>query len=247
MNSTAESILVVDDDVDTCQNLADILGEFGYSVDIAHNGPAALECIRRKAYPVALLDFKMPGMDGLTLYREIKRLRSDTVAIIVTAHSSPETAEEATSAGVWKVLAKPLDLARLLPLVNDALGQPLVLVVDDDPDLCANLWDLLHNRGFRVSIAHDEAQTASLVSEATHSVVLIDMKLQQGDGGGVFRVVRDANPEARVILITGHRDELNLMVRKILSEGAETVFYKPFNVPELIDTIHRLSGAEPNP
>ncbi len=79
---------MVDDDVDTCRNLSDILTDLGYRVDTAHDGPTALELVRRNAYDVALLDYKMPGMDGLTLYREIKRLRAGTVAIVVTAYAS---------------------------------------------------------------------------------------------------------------------------------------------------------------
>jgi len=79
------ALLIVDDDVDTCRNLSDILTDLGYRVDTAHEGLTALELVRRSAYDVALLDYKMPGMDGLTLYREIKRLRAGTVAIVVTA------------------------------------------------------------------------------------------------------------------------------------------------------------------
>src|ERR1043166_4222505 len=97
------SILVVDDDVDTCRNLSDILTDLGYRVDTAHDGPTALELVQRNTYDVALLDYKMPGMDGLTLYREIKRLRAGMVAIVVTAYASGTTADEALVAGAWQV------------------------------------------------------------------------------------------------------------------------------------------------
>src|SRR5437588_8524586 len=125
MNEAKPAILVVDDEVDTCKNLSDILTDLGQRVDIAHDGPSALELVRRKHYDVALLDLKMPGMDGLTLYREIRRLRSDTVAIIVTAYAGAGTAEEALAAGAWQVLAKPVDFPRLLGLVGQAVDQPL--------------------------------------------------------------------------------------------------------------------------
>src|SRR5690242_3728448 len=101
MQTTTPSVLVVDDDVDTCRNLADILTDLGYHVETAHDGPTALEMIRQRPYDVALLDYKMPGMDGLMLYREIKRLRAGTVAIVVTAYASGGTAEEALQAGAW--------------------------------------------------------------------------------------------------------------------------------------------------
>src|SRR5271157_5148783 len=132
MTPALPAILVVDDEVDTCQNLQDILTDLGYRVDTAYDGPAALELVRRSAYDVALLDYRMPGMDGLTLYREIKKLRAGTVAIVVTAYAGGRTTEEAQHAGAWQVLPKPVELRKLLGLVEQAVGQPLVLVVDDD-------------------------------------------------------------------------------------------------------------------
>jgi len=241
MPPTISSILVVDDDVDTCRNLADILTDLGYHVDTAHEGQTALELVRQRPYDVALLDYKMPGMDGLTLYHEIKRLRSGTVAIVVTAYAGGGTAEEALQAGAWQVLAKPVDFPKLLGLVNEALDQPLVLVVDDDPDLCANLWDLFRERGYRVSIAHDEGQAAACLRDASFKAVLIDMKLPAGDGAGVFRLVRQTNPQARTIVITGHRTETDQAVQQILDEGADAVCYKPFDVPKLLATLGRLT------
>jgi two-component system response regulator HydG len=241
MGNPVPSILVVDDEVDTCQNLRDILTDLGYRVDVAHDGPSALELVRRNAYDVALLDLRMPGMDGLTLYREIKCLRAGTVAIIVTAYASSSTAEEALTAGAWQVLPKPVDLTRLLDLVDQALGQPLVLVVDDDPDLCATLWDLLRERNYRVAVAHDEPAALEQLRDSSFKVVLIDMKLPHGDGNSVFRLVRQANPQARTVVITGHRQELDQAVQRVIQEGADAVCYKPFDVPGLLSTLEKLT------
>jgi len=149
------AILVVDDDADTCRNLADILSDLGYQVESAQDGPSALELVRKAHFEVALLDLKMPGMDGLTLYREIKKRSAGTVAIIVTAFAGTTTPESARAAGAWHVLPKPIDLPKLLGLVGEALEQPLIMVVDDDHDLCLNLWDLLRDRGFRVCMTHE--------------------------------------------------------------------------------------------
>ncbi len=244
MTAGSPSVLVVDDDVDTCRNLSDILADLGYRVDTAHDGPGALELVRRNAYDVALLDYKMPGMDGLTLYREIKRLRAGTVAIVVTAYAGGTTAEEALEAGAWRMLPKPVDFPKLLGLVGEAVGQPLVLVVDDDHDLCASLWDLFRERGFRVCVAHDEHEAREQLRNAAFKAVLIDMKLPTGDGSGVFRLVRQANPQARTIVITGHRAEVDQTVRQLLDEGADAVCYKPFDVPKLLARLNQLTQAE---
>jgi CheY-like chemotaxis protein len=235
------AILVVDDDLDTCRNLADILSDLGYRVTTASDGPSALKLVEERPFDVALLDLKMPGMDGLTLYREIKKRRADTVAIIVTAYAGGGTKEEALAAGAWHVLPKPVDPPKLLSLVGEALDQPLVMVVDDDPDLCQNLWDLLRERGYRVGVAHDEEEASKRLKDRAFKVVLIDLKLPKGDGNQVFKLVRKSNPEARTVIITGHRSEMEQLVQSVLKEGADAVCYKPFDIPNLLGMLDKLA------
>ena len=240
MNKPA-NILVVDDDLDTCQNLQDILSDMGYEVDTAQDGPSALEMVRQKPYDVALLDLKMPGMDGLTVYREIRKLSSGTVAMIVTAYATPETTNEALNAGAWRVMSKPVNFSQLLPLLEEASQQPLVMVVDDDKDLCKTLWDLLRDQGYRVCLAGDESEAAGYLKGQNVQVVLIDMKLPGGDGRGVLRKVKELAPAARSLLITGYRDELTQLVEDALRDGADGVCYKPFDVPQLLELLEHLS------
>jgi CheY-like chemotaxis protein len=242
MTKASASILVVDDEVDTCRNLSDILTDLGYHVDTAFDGFAALELARKKCYDIALLDLKMPGMDGLTLYRELRKICSKTVAIVVTAYASKATAEEALAAGAWQVLSKPVDFPRLLELVEEALGQPLLLIVDDDSDLCSNLWDLLRERDYRVAITHDEDEATHLLQHEAFRIVLIDMKLPRGDGRGVFQCVRQTNPQTRTVVITGHRAEMDPLIQRVVAEGADAVCYKPFDVPRLLSTLQQLTG-----
>src|SRR5574337_855980 len=105
MDTLQPRLLVVDDEVDTCANLSDILTDLGYQVDVAYDGLSALELVKQHAYDVALLDLKMPGMDGLELYRRLKQLQSGTVAIVVTAYASSSTANAALAAGAWKIVS----------------------------------------------------------------------------------------------------------------------------------------------
>jgi DNA-binding response OmpR family regulator len=237
MNGSQTSVLVVDDDLDTCRNLQDILTDLGYDVATAQDGPSALNLVRSKPFDVALLDLKMPGMDGLTLYREIRKLRSGTVAMIVSAYATSETTSEVLGAGAWQVLTKPVDFSRLLPLLEEAAQQPLVMVVDDDHELCETLWDLLRAHGYRVCVACDEAGAAERLKGRDFQVVLIDMMLPGGNGRSVLRRVRELAPAARTLLITGYRDEMGRLVDEALREGAEGVCYKPFDIPQLLELV----------
>jgi two-component system OmpR family response regulator len=94
-----------------------------------------------------------------------------------------------------------------------------------------------------VSLAHGSREAAEQLKDTRYKVVLIDLRIPDGSGGDVFRMVRDANPEARTILITGHRSEMDQVVDQIVAEGADAVCYKPFNVPELLAKLEQLAGA----
>jgi len=118
------TILVVDDDADTCRNMADLFGDLGYAIDTAEGGDVALEKARQQPYDLGLLDLRMPGMDGLTLCRHLKRLRPVMVTMIVTAYVASGLDEEAHTAGARHVLPKPIEFPRLLALVAEALAMP---------------------------------------------------------------------------------------------------------------------------
>ncbi len=116
------SILVVDDDVDTCRNMADLFSDLGYEVDAAEGGLPALEKAQQQRFDLGLLDLRMPDMDGLTLCRRLKQLHPDMVTMIITAHAGSGGNEEARAAGARHLLTKPVDFPKLLDLVCEALA-----------------------------------------------------------------------------------------------------------------------------
>jgi len=116
------NILLVDDDQDTCASMSDIFLDLGYTVDLAYDGTGALELCGRHHYRLALLDFNMPGMDGLELCRRLKSSQPGVVVLLITAFSSVATAGAAAGAGVRRSLLKPVDFSALMPLVREAVG-----------------------------------------------------------------------------------------------------------------------------
>ena len=247
MNADSFRVLIVDDEPDTCENLSDILTDVGYQVDAAHDGFAALELVKQHHYDIALLDLRMPGMDGLELYRRMREASPGTEAIVVTAYTSSDTARSVLSAGACKIMSKPVDIGSLLSTVATALDTPLVLIVDDDRDLCDNLWDLLHERGYRVRLAHDIPDAERALRQSKFHVVLIDMKLPAGDGHAVLQKLRQADKEARAILITGCAAEMETKIQLALKAGADAVCYKPFDIDQLLGTVRKLCGQQQGP
>lgn len=241
MQNVEMRILVVDDDQDAGQNLGDILDDLGYRVALATDGFQALKMAQNQKYDVALLDFKMPGMDGLTLARKLKELSCSMIVILTTAYANRDTLAAAPEHGIWRVFSKPLNLQHLIPGLVEAAQQPLILIVEDDTDLCQSLSDVLQDKGYRVCLASEIDRALTCLRNSDFQVVLIDMKLPGGYGDEVYQKVRGISDDARVVLMTGHRQEMNERIQRSLDAGADAVCYKPFQLPELLSTLQRLT------
>jgi CheY-like chemotaxis protein len=107
----ASASLLVADDRACRASLSDIISDLGYEVGVASDGPTALEQARRRPYGLALLDCKMPGINGVELSSHLKRLRTDAVGVRVTAYAADTT-------------LRPVDFSHLIPLIEEVAGTP---------------------------------------------------------------------------------------------------------------------------
>lgn len=108
-----ESILVVEDEDIMRESLVDWFSSEGHAVDAAEDGETALEKVGDRDYRAMILDLKMPGMDGLSVLKEVLAKRPDVKIVIVTAYPTVETAVEAMRFGAVDYLSKPFEMDRL--------------------------------------------------------------------------------------------------------------------------------------
>ena len=118
-------ILVVDDEQAVRDLLAKTLTMADYDVDTSPDGPAALDRLRVADYDLLITDLKMPGMDGLSVIREARRIRPEIAVVIITGYSTEASAIEAINLGVAGYLTKPFRLPRILAAAARALGEPM--------------------------------------------------------------------------------------------------------------------------
>ena len=116
-------VLVVDDEASIRDLLAKTLALAEYDVDVSPDGRSALDRLRLYAYDLLIADLKMPGVDGLTVIREAKRLKADLPVIIITGFSSEQSAIEALNLGVAGYLTKPFRVPQVLAAAAKALGE----------------------------------------------------------------------------------------------------------------------------
>ena len=115
------SILIVDDNKGILETLSAILEEKGYRTDTAKNGREAIEKSKKNFYNMALLDIKLPDIEGTKLLTEMKGTRPNMVKIMITGYASINNAVEALNLGADAYIMKPVDPENLLKLINEKL------------------------------------------------------------------------------------------------------------------------------
>lgn len=123
MRKDLGSVLIVDDELSVRDSLASWFRKDGYRVRAAANATDALHAIQESSWDVALLDIKMPGMDGIELQEHIHKIAPGTVVIMITAFASVDTAVRALKQGAFDYVTKPVDPDELSHLVRRALDQ----------------------------------------------------------------------------------------------------------------------------
>jgi DNA-binding response OmpR family regulator len=122
MSNRIARILVVDDEPNTCKFLARVLSAKAWGVDTACDGATALNLVRRNRYDVAILDYRMPGMDGAELCRRIREIQPDVREVFLTGYATIDKVFPAIQAGAERVLAKPVDPGELIAVLESQIG-----------------------------------------------------------------------------------------------------------------------------
>jgi len=123
-----KSILIIDDDESACKMLSLLLGKRGYETETAGTGREALEKVKERFFNVALLDVRLPDVEGIELLEPLKRMHPDIAIIVLTAYASVETAMQAVNKGAQAYITKPFDVTELLAILTEALGKQRLIM-----------------------------------------------------------------------------------------------------------------------
>lgn len=113
--------MVIEDDIVVLKGFKLLLQMKGYQVSTAETGKSALEMVRCNFYNLALIDIKLPDMEGITLLAEFRQLAPEMKKIIVTGYSSRENAIESLNLGANGYLEKPVTPGKLLEYIEKKL------------------------------------------------------------------------------------------------------------------------------
>ncbi|MCW8309473.1 response regulator [Acidiphilium sp. PA] len=244
-------IMVVEDDPDIRSLLVMFLQEEGYRVVAAADGAEALALVAGGAWPDLLIaDYNLPGaMNGIAVVGRVRAAIGHAVPVIILTGDISTDALREIAAQDCAQFNKPMSLValaaairKLMPLrpaVAPAMTAPIV-VIDDDPAICAALHAMLEAAGrVVVDFASAEAFLARDPGGAAACLV-IDINLPGRSGIDLLRTVRDGGDETPVVMLSGVSDAT--LAVEALRAGAADFVEKPVNPADLLSRIDRAIG-----
>lgn len=241
-----QEVLIVDDNVDLAENMAEIIEDLGFIPRVYHSPKKALEELTPDRYAVALLDIRMPEMDGVELYQHLKQRDPVLPAIAITAYAHDDRVQTAVEHGIIAVLSKPLDVPSLLEKISSLVEGECVLIVEDDNQLAHNLSELLLPRGFSPRMAGTCQEARQIAHHLPFSIILTDWRLPDGNGIELIEELFRQNPDRTScipIVFSGYPREMADPDNKIEANGI-TFFEKPLPIEQLLK---RIAPSEKKP
>jgi len=227
-------VLIVEDDRDHAESLADVLGMHGYTVEVAESGELGVERFRAADFDITLMDVKLPGMNGVETFFEFRKIKPDAKIIMMTGYSLEQLIAHALDNGALGVLHKPFAVDQLLDMLERLRPRGMILVADDDPDFATSIEPVLTRHGYSVHVART-GQEALDRADGCNCLVL-DLRMPVLSGLEVYLRLKQAGRRIPIILVTGYADEERQALARLHPVTAGLLI-KPFDPAKLLEAI----------
>ena len=269
-------VLVVDDNASAREIFSSMLASFGLSVDQADTGQTALtrlEEANKDPYKLVLMDWKMPGMDGIETTRAIQsdnQLTEVPTVIMVTAYGREEASQAATDVNISGFLTKPATHSTLLDTIMLAMGHEVasetragnrqdetnsaivklrgarVLLVEDNEINQELALELLSSNGISVEVANDGQEALDLLEKEDFDGVLMDCQMPVMDGYEATHKIREQERFKELPILAMTANAMAGDREKVLEAGMNDHIAKPINVREMFNVMAKwITPSEP--
>jgi len=235
-------VFIVDDDKDLAESLSIALEGSGCDVEVAHSGEEAVKIFREKDFDIAFMDVKLPGMNGVESFIEIKKMKPGAKVVMMTGYSVEQLLEQALDHGAWGILHKPIDMKQMLETLKD-VGEEGVLVVDDDPDFVTITKDFLAHNGYRVFVASNGEEAIRSLHSKAIDVLILDLRMPILNGLETCLQLKKDGVFVPTIIVTAFAYEEAKALDMMCLMPFCGLLKKPFDPKDLINAINSLKKS----
>lgn len=260
------NMLVVDDDRQLCESTVNALKAIGITADWVLSGEDALKAVeehhkRRNDYHIVLLDWKLPGMDGVTTARKLRECLGEHVPILlISAYDWSEIEEDAKDAGISGFISKPLFKSTLFHGLKQYMD-PDSLTVEKQEEEKAEFTDrrillaednelnwevaeeLLKEMGLELDWAQNGQICVNMFRESPvgfYDAILMDLRMPVMNGYEATKEIRDLErADSSIPIIAMTADAFSDDIKKCLDCGMDAHTAKPINVQEIAHLLKR--------
>lgn len=229
-------ILIVDDEDSLLLTLVANLELEGFEVIGAENAARALELLHREAFDLVLTDIRMPGMNGVELFRTIRSVSPHMPVILMTGFAIEGMVDEAILEGAFAVLPKPFDIEHVIAVLSRAVSRPVVLLVNH-AEGAEPRAAMLSAMGVACRTAADEAGILAAVQNRQADVIVVDLGMLGNETPQFLQRMRAVDPSVAVITIAAQL--LPELFQSVAALGVEACLLHPVSPKELVRVIAR--------
>ncbi len=228
-------VLIVDDDIDHAESLADVIEMRGHETQLAHSGEEALRHFRTADFDFVLLDVKLPGINGVETFLEMKKIRPAAQVMMMTGYSVEQLVAQAIEGGALGVLHKPFAAMQVLELLTKVRPRGRVLVADGDAEFVGSVVPILKLAGYDVDTAATGAEALEKMIAEDVDCLVLDLRLPVLSGAELYARLIQAGRTVPTLLVTGGHEDVDEDPR--LRSQTCGMLFKPFDPNALLSAI----------
>jgi len=237
-------VLIVDDEKLMVKTLGDIVRLHGWEADGAYSGESAVEAVRGKEYSVVLMDIRMTGINGVEAFKAMKEIRPDIRVVLMTAYTAAEVLAEAEREGALRILSKPVALAGLIEVLEQAAVKlRSVLVVDDDAAFLRTLSKLLEQNGYSTLAAKNLENAIEMLETRSPGAVVLDLRLDGVTAPETVLAIKHVSPSVALILCSGYPAALDAATSAMPARLIHASLHKPFSPSALLGLLNDIFAS----
>ncbi len=242
MTKKCLKILIVDDDADAADSLAELFEMENHNVTVAYSGDEAIAAYKTVDFDVAFMDIMMPGKNGVESFFEIRKLKPDAQVYMMTGYSVEQLVKQAIDHGAMGVIGKPVDPRKVLSMLDDVKPDGIVLIAEDDPDFGPQLEEIITTSGFQCKLVKSGDEALKMVSEQAVDIMILDLNLPVIDGIEVYTKLQNEKRNIPTIIITGHAAEHAESLASMRDMEVTGILNKPFDPSILLSRLEELAA-----
>ena len=240
-------VLIVEDDADLAEAIAEALELAGHSPTLADSGAKAIELHSRRSFDMTFMDVKLPDITGVEAFLTIREAHPEARVVMMTGFEVDQLVVQAIDNGAIKVMRKPFMMEDILDTLNQFAPSGHILIADDDPDFVDGIRSLLTLHGYDVLIARTGREAVDSVLESTPDMLLLDLRLPVLHGLDVYLELKKRSRSVPTIVITGYPEDEADAIATLKSMEISDCLFKPVEPDALMRAVENIGHEKGAP